>query len=818
MSARITQVLAMVVLAAVVGFGVYARTTASAPLVFPNETQVRLLGIDAYYHVRHTQYAARNFPHVQRIDVGTHYPMYEVAQHPGLFNVSIAAVAIALSLGTPSDRMLEVVSAWSPVAFNALAVLALFLLCRRFWGHWPSVAACGLFALYPGLGHNRTLLGFADHHAAEVPLTLLIAWTVVLCLQRELRSTADGDVRPRSAYHPAIGYAAPMAVFVFTWPGAAMYLLIAGLAFVAVLVVNIARGDTVEPLIRAMARWAAGVVVWLVVVALVWPDFVLLPKIYYASIGAAAGMFVGVVALDKVLGRIGNRISGRVLAASLIAATVLALVAVALLDPSDQGLAANLTEKKSSLVADHQYIDFETFWAIGGTMNWLAVVGFGWAAVRVVKREDPLLWTIPVVFAVMVHVAAILTGDYGYMLPPFAAMLAAYAASLLVAAVPAHRALATVVAGVVLVAPSWPLGMTVPAIVDAKTIKRVRIVDLSWEQAMEWLRDNTPQPVPDVGGTYSSTTAAEIKGPSSYGVWVAWSYGNFVSYMARRIPTWSHGTSRLKTRWLVSKNETEANLFLCPKCGPEQSVRYVIVDAKSLGTNFMANVKESKRDPLEFEASIGTHSVDGETYPLRTYGEAYEQTTGVRLLLHDARGLGSYRLIYETPHKSFIGFQGRRLGPAQAEIQLVTRALETKATFEEYTAVAKAKLTPSGPDSWLYQGRVTPSIKIYEVVRGALISGTTDPLSRIDIRIELGVLTTRRKVIYETHVVADRSGQFLVRVPYPSAGQFGAVKALQQYQMSITRPDGTQSPNIHRFDVSERHVENGTMLQVGDLH
>ena len=64
----------LLVLALLSGFTFAARVIPARPVVLPGSGEVRLLGTDAYFHLRHTRFAVEHFPRLQRWDPGAHYP------------------------------------------------------------------------------------------------------------------------------------------------------------------------------------------------------------------------------------------------------------------------------------------------------------------------------------------------------------------------------------------------------------------------------------------------------------------------------------------------------------------------------------------------------------------------------------------------------------------------------------------------------------------------------------------------------------------------------------------------------------------------
>jgi len=129
-----------------------ARTAPAWNHVFVGERGIRLLGADAYYHLRHARHV-RTDGAVRRWDPWTHYPVGQRTATPGLFDV-VAAVLPLSALP------------FLPPALGVAAVAALFLLLRRVAGTGAALLGAACLALYPGQFLARSLLGFLDHHAA----------------------------------------------------------------------------------------------------------------------------------------------------------------------------------------------------------------------------------------------------------------------------------------------------------------------------------------------------------------------------------------------------------------------------------------------------------------------------------------------------------------------------------------------------------------------------------------------------------------------------------------------------------------------------
>ena len=147
---------ALVILAVCLVVAAYVRVHNAHSLVFVSDDRVELLGVDSYFHLRHAERLVDTMPHVERRDMGTHFPRGMVDNATGLFGLSIAAAA---KLTSPDDEMTTVhvarVAAWAPVIFGVLSYVLVFIVG---WLVRGPIAAATATLLYLALGYpfNRT--------------------------------------------------------------------------------------------------------------------------------------------------------------------------------------------------------------------------------------------------------------------------------------------------------------------------------------------------------------------------------------------------------------------------------------------------------------------------------------------------------------------------------------------------------------------------------------------------------------------------------------------------------------------------------------
>ena len=112
--------------------------------------------------------------------------------HPGGESVNagpvldwiIAAAALVLGAGAPSPRLVDVVGAYVPPVLGALTVVPVYVLGRELFSRNAGLWAGFMVAVMPGQLLQRSVLGFTDHHCAEVLLSTTALMFVVLALKR----------------------------------------------------------------------------------------------------------------------------------------------------------------------------------------------------------------------------------------------------------------------------------------------------------------------------------------------------------------------------------------------------------------------------------------------------------------------------------------------------------------------------------------------------------------------------------------------------------------------------------------------------------
>jgi len=233
---------------------------------FVRDGQVYFSGNDAWYHLRSTNYVVRNFPFTMPFDPWTGFPEGVIAGQFGtLYDQIAAVVALLIGFGSPSPMLIGKILLVVPAVFGALTVVPVYLLGKRYGNRISGLFGVLIIALLPGTFLQRTLVGAADHNAAEpfflgmAVLGLLYAfssaertmpvWEVVkeeLVEQKELITLKEPTLW-------AVVAGLLTSLFILVWPPAIFLVGVIGLFLVVGVVSKVVNEETPDPIVYAGA-------------------------------------------------------------------------------------------------------------------------------------------------------------------------------------------------------------------------------------------------------------------------------------------------------------------------------------------------------------------------------------------------------------------------------------------------------------------------------------------------------------------------------------------------------------------------------------
>ncbi len=247
------------VLAVLVGFMFWVRTQSWDRFV--SDGGVTFRGNDPWYHLRETTYVVENWPATMPFDPWTNFPYgTAVDQFGTLFDQLVATAALVIGLGDPSPELIATTLAFAPAAFGALVAIPAYFVGKRLGGRVGGLFGVLVLALLPGTFLQYSLVGFGDHHAAEVffqavaVLAVMVALAVVERDKPVYELVVDRDL---AALRRPVGWSAlagvAVALYVWTWPPAILLIAVLGIFLVLKIAADYLAGTSPEPVAFAGA-------------------------------------------------------------------------------------------------------------------------------------------------------------------------------------------------------------------------------------------------------------------------------------------------------------------------------------------------------------------------------------------------------------------------------------------------------------------------------------------------------------------------------------------------------------------------------------
>ena len=193
---------------------------------------VKMTGVDAYYYMRLVDNLMAHFPQLTQFDPYLQYPGGAITgSSPDFFAYFMGGIIWLLSLGQADQHMVDVIAVYIPPVLAVLTILSVFMIGMLLGSKWLGLMSAGLLAIMPGEFLNRSLLGYTDHHIAEVifstGIMLFVFFAVRAGQGRRFEEMAKGGwwgIGKPLLFSILAGCL--MGVYMLTWAGALMFALI----------------------------------------------------------------------------------------------------------------------------------------------------------------------------------------------------------------------------------------------------------------------------------------------------------------------------------------------------------------------------------------------------------------------------------------------------------------------------------------------------------------------------------------------------------------------------------------------------------------
>ncbi len=648
--------------------------------------RVNFLETDAWYHVRLVQNQVVNFPHRVTVDPYAAPNGQYVAVAP-LLDTIIATIVVVTRGRDASSEYIERVAAIVPAVVGVLAVVAVWALGTLAFDRRAGLIAALLAAVLPGHFLDRTLVGFVDHHALEVLLSIATIAALVY------RSPLAGVL---------------LGLYLLAWAS--------GAYFVAILTVWIVITAVAAESQNAAATGRAAAICAAVALAVVlaFQDSNLFR--YNTQIAALTGFAIASLAVMVFARRVGIALAVLLAAGVVIglgvwffAPTLVQQVLVDLNrfrpDPTRMAVleARPLFLYSGNFMWSQPWIFFRSGFYSGA----IAVVVLAVSVWRS-RRADHLLI---VCFTVANFVATLGQNRFGYYLVPATAVVCGWLAARILdwggvphadnpvparrPAIPLQREIAVMVVAGAIVAPNL--------VTAAETTTRAGGMPDYWFNAMQWLRQNTPEPF-DSAEYFRQRYDAGGGPRASYSILNWWDQGYWIIQTARRVPAANptQGGAPVAARFLTATDEAQALSIL-----EAQRSRFVLVDwelpfrdgvDRALAGRFQ-NLADWAGIPTERYYSLCfSRPGPGDTWQATwLFNEAYYQSMVYRLMVAGGRTVVPANNTYVVETRSRVDSNGRPFCELVSRRPFATAAEARQAAVQRGANFKVVGLTPWQP-------------------------------------------------------------------------------------------------------------------------
>ena len=176
------ELLAGIIIVLFFGIALFLRVYLPYNQVFSGEW-IKFTSVDAYYQMRLVDNLAHNFPWLTNFDPYLLYPFGIAIDNIHFFNWLLAGISWVIGLGSPSQHTIDVVAVYFPAILGALTVIPVYFIGKELFGRWAGVLSAGIIAILPGEFLGRSILGFTDHHIAEILFTATAMMFLILAIK-----------------------------------------------------------------------------------------------------------------------------------------------------------------------------------------------------------------------------------------------------------------------------------------------------------------------------------------------------------------------------------------------------------------------------------------------------------------------------------------------------------------------------------------------------------------------------------------------------------------------------------------------------------
>jgi len=686
-----------IILAALCGISLYIRIALPHDQIFVNGA-VWFRETDAYYYMRNIENLVHNFPHFNVSDPYVLYPGGGMGLTRPFFAWLIAGAILLFKGAAASLQSMEAVAAYMPAILGSLTIIPMYFIGKELFNRWAGVIAAAVVVILPGEFLHRSLLGFTDHHIAEVLFSTTCLLFLIMAIKRAReREISFSHVLSRDwpTITKPLVYAVLAGVFLgiylLTWRGGLMFIFIIFLYLVIQFVVDHLRRKSTDHLCIVSTP------------LFVMAFFMLLFLLISGSLDSLSIVSLLVAILVPiVLSIISRLMASRALKPVYYPLVLLGLagIGLAILHAANPSLlgsmlhqfyifspsGASLTVMEATpILAPQGTFTLSMAWANFTTSFFISFIALIMLAFVVVKQRSADK-TVFLVWSVVMLVAVLGQRRFGYYYAINAALLSGYfswkmldIAGLgklltkpreVVEAVKKFKKkkqktrerakpktfmqprgvwVSVIVVGIVLfflvIFPNVGLWKDTPTNLGGglnigftkPLAQQGPIMDSGWYNSTLWLKDNSPEPFADPDLYYELYPPKnEFEYPdTAYGVMSWWDYGYFIMQIAHRMPNANPTQARAREAGQFFTAQNETSASMLAH---ELDTKYVMIDSAMATGKFYAMAEWAGKNLSQFYEYYYVQTEQGGQWATLFY-PAFYQSMAIRLYNFDGQAV-----------------------------------------------------------------------------------------------------------------------------------------------------------------------------------
>jgi dolichyl-phosphooligosaccharide-protein glycotransferase len=271
------------------------------------------------------------------------------------------------------------------------------------------------------------------------------------------------------------------------------------------------------------------------------------------------------------------------------------------------------------------------------------------------------------------------------------------------------------------------------------------LIDPGWKDSLTWLEASSPK----------TSYYLEPSETPEYGILSWWDYGNWITYLAKRPVVSNNFQTGIQdsSLFFTTDSEKKANEIM-----EKLKVKYVIAD-KQMASGKFSSIVELAGENISKYLNIETVNGNNGLEIVATAKTEFTNTELYKLYQLDGSNLGNLRLVHESN-------------------------------------------VSEGKDDG------NNSVKVFEFVPGAKLSGTASPGQNITATLELSS-NTGRKFTYQNEAMSDKNGSFEITIPYSTENTANGINALSAYSLNEGK-----NVTVSGVQVTEKDIQNGNRIEV----